>query len=911
MRTLRNRKFAKRAGRQVLERLTRLGTGLSSSFPGQPAYTQAMSYPNRSLIYAAFALLLASGVQAQTLQAPSDFLGYELGTRFTPHHRVVDYYEHIAEQSSRVTVHTYGETYEGRPLLVAFVGTPERLQNLDETRLANLSLTGLEGAGARIRDKVDSRGAPGALSGADSDTSKPQPAIVWLNYNVHGNEAVSTEASMATIYELVRPGNTRTASWLENTLVIIDPCVNPDGRDRYVSGYNQRVGTVANPDPVAREHSEPWPGGRTNHYHFDLNRDWAWQTQTESQARLELFNAWLPQVVVDFHEQGVNSPYYFAPAAEPLHDAITDWQRVFQDSVGTNHAKYFDAEGWLYFTREVFDLFYPGYGDTYPIFNGAIGMTYEQGGGGRAGLAIETAERDTLTLRDRMAHHYTTGLSTVEVASRNASRLLAEYETFYRDALTSPAGRWRTYVMKASSGAERIRAMAAHLDRLGIEYGTVTSATRAFSGLDYRSGTTVEGRAEPGDLVVSAYQPKGVLARVLLEPNAPLPDSLTYDITAWALPYAYGMDAIATSERVDAPGEPGSPGTAVMQANGGSEDVRPYGWALRWNSPNAVTFLARVLARGVNGRIADEPFVAEGSRYKAGTVLFTQAGNESVGDALGPILAETSTLQGIELTSIQSGRVESGSDFGSRRVRFVTAPRVIVATGTNISSGSAGEVWHWFEQELNYPVTMVEASSLAGVDLTDYDVLILPGGSYGSILKSELLDEIRSWVRKGGRLIAMGRAITTLEGKEGFSIVRRKAEEEKDGDEDGDLLKRYADRAREGLTDAVSGAVFRTRVDASHPLGFGMDRGFYTLRRTSMEYEYLKKGWNVGVLESAGLLAGHVGIDAREKVEEVLAFGVQEMGRGSVVYVVDDPIFRGFWYDGQLLLGNAVFMLGR
>ncbi|RMF60867.1 MAG: zinc carboxypeptidase, partial [Bacteroidetes bacterium] len=360
--------------------------------------------PQRRLFAFALLCILALPASGQDrLLAPADFLGYEPGTRFTPHHRVVAYFEHVAAASPNVRLEYYGETYEGRPLLVAYVARPDYLARLDAIRTNNLRLAGL---------------AEGAVDG-------PTAALVWLSYNVHGNEAVSTEAALLTLYDLANPDNARTQAWLDSTVVIIDPCINPDGRDRYVHWYNQTVGRFPDPNPDAREHHEPWPGGRTNHYYFDLNRDWAWATQQETRHRLPLYQRWLPHVHVDFHEQGVDEPYYFAPAAEPFHEAITPWQRELQTIIGQNHARYFDERGWLYFTRQVFDLFYPGYGDTWPTFNGAVGMTYEQGGSGRAGLAIRTAEGDTLTLAERIAHHHTTGLSTVEATARHRTRVLA------------------------------------------------------------------------------------------------------------------------------------------------------------------------------------------------------------------------------------------------------------------------------------------------------------------------------------------------------------------------------------------------------------------------------------------------------------------------------------------------------
>ncbi|MGB4816618.1 MAG: M14 metallopeptidase family protein, partial [Ferruginibacter sp.] len=318
------------------------------------------------------------------LQSPDAFLGYRLGSRFTPHYKVVAYCEHVAQNSKMVQLQQYGETYEHRPLLAAFVGTEANIGQLEKIRDNNLQLA---------RQSV--------TAGAGSTNT---PAIIWLSYNVHGNEPTSTEAAMATLYALAEPSNSATKAWLQNTIVVIDPCENPDGRDRYVNWYNSVAGKNYNVQPICREHIEPWPRGRSNHYNFDLNRDWAWQTQVESLQRMALYNKWLPQVHVDFHEQGYNAPYYFAPAAEPFHDIITKWQREFQFFIGKNNAKYFDQNNWLYFTRERFDLFYPSYGDTYPMYNGSIGMTYEQGGIS-GGLGVITSENDTLTFVQRVQHH--------------------------------------------------------------------------------------------------------------------------------------------------------------------------------------------------------------------------------------------------------------------------------------------------------------------------------------------------------------------------------------------------------------------------------------------------------------------------------------------------------------------------
>ena len=324
-------------------------------------------------------------VRGQNLKSPSEFLCYSLGTKFTYHHKVIDYFDYVESQSDRVVLYQYGQTYERRELKVAYISSPDNLKNIEAIRKNNLRRTGLK----------------------DENPQESDIAIIWLSYNVHGNEANSTETSMKVLYELASGRESRYNEWLEKLVIVMDPCLNPDGRDRYTNWYNQVANLSPNQNVETREHHENWSHGRSNHYLFDLNRDWVWQTQIESEHRLKLYNEWMPQVHIDFHEQYYNSQYYFAPAAQPMHELITDWQKEFQNIVGKSNGRYFDEKGWLYFTRETFDLLYPGYGDTYPMFNGAIGMTYEMPGHSTSGLAVTTNKGDTLTLSDRINMHYT------------------------------------------------------------------------------------------------------------------------------------------------------------------------------------------------------------------------------------------------------------------------------------------------------------------------------------------------------------------------------------------------------------------------------------------------------------------------------------------------------------------------
>ncbi|MFK7843715.1 MAG: M14 family metallopeptidase [Rhodothermales bacterium] len=839
-----------------------------------------------TLLTLVLGLTSVAPAQAQ-LQSPENFLGYALGERFTFHHRVIDYFEHVAAESPQVVIEQYGETYEGRPLITAYIASPENMGRLEEIRINNLRRAGLE-------------------SGEMTDASA---SIVWLGYNVHGNESVSMEASMKTLYALVDPSNADSKSWLENTVVIMDPCLNPDGRDRYANWYNQTVGRFPNALPEAREHREPWPGGRANHYLFDLNRDWAWMTQQELQARVPHYNKWMPQVHVDFHEQGVNSPYFFAPAAEPYHEAVSDWQREFQSMIGRNHAKYFDEASWLYFTRQVFDLLYPGYGDTWPTFNGAIGMTYEQAGSGRAGLGIITEEADTLTLADRIAHHHTTGLSTVEITAVNSERVLQEFSQFFQKA---PEGPYGTYVIKGLSGSDVGAEFMRYLDVQGLRYGFASEASTA-SGFHYETGETRQFDIEEGDMVLNAQQPKSTLLRVLLDPKPVLSDSLAYDVTSWALPYVYGLDAYALEK---APARRRAAAAVKTQAQPVAQAsitiagaAKPYAYLVEWESFEDARFLAALFQKDIKLRYAEKPFEAGGHAYKAGTLIITRTGNEHMGSTFDAFVKETAATHNQPLHEATTGIVSKGADFGSGDVPFLKRPKVASLIGSPMSSLASGGIWHYFDQQLGFPVTLLNADGFDPDDLEGYDVLLLPSGSYSAVLSSNVLSDLRDWIRQGGRLVAFESATAFLAGKEGFNLEKK---EESEAEEDSLLhaQRRYEDRERRGISDEIPGAIYRVNLDNSHPLAFGYPDVYFTMKRNTNIYAYLEndRDWNVGVIPEDGHLSGFVGANVKEDLKEGMVIGVQRMGQGDVVYFADNPLFRGFWYNGRLLVANTLFM---
>ena len=836
-----------------------------SGFPAAP--------PMRRLAFLVCLVPLAASAQ---VPSPEAFLGYPLGERFTRHDRVVAYAEAVAAASPRVTLETYGETPEGRPLVALTVAAPETLARIEAVRESSLRAAGI---------------LPGG--------GEPEKAIVWLSYNVHGDEAVSTEAAMATLFALAASpaegGDPRSEAWLRDVVVVLDPCLNPDGRERYVSGFAQRTGAQPNADPDAREHAQPWPGGRVNHYLFDLNRDWAWATQPETRARLALYQRWMPQVHVDYHEQGVESPYYFAPAAEPFHARVTPWQRALQTRIGAANAAAFDREGWLYFTRETFDLFYPGYGDTWPTFNGAVGMTYEQGGGGRAGLAVRTAARDTLRLADRIAHHTATGLATIEATARSAAQVRAEFAAYFRRPLPDAV---RAYTAHGDAG--RLDALARLLDVQGIRYGWA-DRDQSVRGVRYAGSVGAPGRSErqtvhAGDLVVPLDQPRATLAAVLFEPAPPLADSVTYDVTAWALPYVYNVEGVA------AEGPVASGGRAPARARAALPD-HPYAYLARWESPADARLLAALLRAGVVVRRATEPFEAGGEAFGRGTLIVTRAGNTRLPD-LDATVRASAEAAGRPLSAVASGFVTSGPDLGSDRVGAVRAPRVVVAAERPVSATALGEVWHLFDQTLAYPASLVAADDVDDA-LDDADVLVLPDGRYGAWLTDARAARLLAWVRGGGRLVAMQGAVAALAGRDGFGLAAaRKAPTDTTASA---RLQPYGTRERREAGEGTPGSLFRVQVDATHPLAFGFPDHTYTLKQSAASYPFLADGWNVGVLRDATPVAGFAGRPARERLAESLVFGVTEVGQGAVVVFVDDPLFRGFWADGQLLFANAVF----
>ncbi len=838
----------------------------------------------RILILCLLNTISASLCFAQDIPTPDSFLDFPLGTQFPYHHEVLDYVEALAEASPSVQLVSYGTTYERRPLVLAVVSSPENLQRIEEIRKNHIAYTGL----------------------LDDKPTQEDLAIVWLNFNIHGNEASGSNAAMAVLEALVNPEDPTIRAWLDKAIILIDPCVNPDGYARYVNWYSQKKSASANFNLSDWEHQEDWPGGRFNHYLFDLNRDWAWQTQKESQLRTAKYRAWMPHIHVDFHEMSHRSTYFFTPASPPFHQDLSPWQREFQEILSINHQKYFDKKKWLYFTGEVYDLFYPSYGDTWPMFNGAMGFTYEQAGGGRGGVRVLRSKYDTLTLKARINHHVTTALSTLETAVAQKDRLLKEFQNYFKENKESPQGPYKTYVIKAQgTSSQRLEALKQLLDRQQIRYGYPQGNGGNYSGFSYQKNARDNFSLSSEDLLISAYQANSRLLKVLFEPNPVLEDSLTYDLTAWALPYAFGLEAYACSERIPLETKLDK----ALKTPIPSESS--YAVMIPWHDVKHARFLGALQEEEFVVRYIQEDIEMQGTKYTAGSMVILGADNLLLGPNWDRRAIALANEMKIPAYSIAGGKTDEGKDLGSRSSIVMQKPKVATLGGSKISPTSLGAIWHYFEQDLAYPLDIIPLDNLRGSTLKNYNVLILPPGSY--TISDNLLSD---FARGGGKIIGIEDGIRSLESLRNsrLSSASPKGKSPENSlrisshSKNPDSLPRFEDRNRKRLNSRSAGAIYRVYLDSSHPLAFGLGEETYVLKLHDKVYPFLGEGaWNVGIYREDSHLGGYLGKDLKRKSINSLSIGHEYYGGGQLIYFVDPYLFRGFWHIGKLVMANAIF----
>lgn len=829
-------------------------------------------------------LFVLATVYSQDIKSPGEFLGYEPGTQFTYHHKAIEYVKYVAERSPLATYYEYGTTYEGRPLAVCFVSSEENLARLEELRKNNLIKTGL-------------------LKG--EFTGKQVP-FIWLAYNVHGNEAVGMEAALKTLYTLVTGKYEGVSDYLKECIVVIDPCQNPDGHEMYTQRYRSSMNLLINPDPNSYEHNQGWPGARSNHYMFDLNRDWTWQTQAETRQRLKLYRDYMPQVHADFHEMGPESTYFFAPGADPWHDVITPWQHEFHKLMGSGNATLFNEKFRLYFTKENFDLFYPSYGDTWPLFNGAMGFTYEQSGGGGSGLAVKLESGDTLTLKERIDGHFLSSMATVRVAYQNREKLVSQFNAYFAEAEKNPAFQYKSVIIKGNNERSNIRSLLDIFEMNQVRYSYAGSAGKKYKGFDYLANKDGEVTVEKGDILVSAYQPQSRFIQVLFEPDSRTKDSLSYDLTAWSLPYVFNLKAYALAEKV--PSDTGSVRISVSRNEQAAD--KPYAYIVDFSGFDELKFIAAAYRKDIKLRYSLKPFALNGSSFRRGSIIVARGDNKYFKGDLDKAITEAANECSVKLVPASTGLVDSGKDFGSGYSPLLKKKNVALLCGEGTSSSSVGEMWYFFERELNYPVTLIRLSEAKDADLGEYDVLILTSGPY-----TGLKDTIIDYVKRGGRVIALENSLSLFASEKTTALGKAmetrtaelKAAEKKIKSDDTSYLKKYElniDR-RYSLSERSAGSIYRVKVDDTNPYAFGLGKEWFIMKRTA-GYPFLATGNNIGYILEKEPLAGFAGFKYKDKIKNTLVIGSEQLGSGEVIYITDNPYFRAFWKSGRTLMGNAV-----
>ncbi|WP_379920489.1 M14 metallopeptidase family protein [Erythrobacter sp. R86502] len=825
-------------------------------------------------------------------------VGHEPGTRVTSPDQTYAYLSALAEAApDRAKLVQYAVSWEGRPLYYLVLTAPTNMVRIEAIRADMAAIAA---------------GRPG------SGSALP---VTWLAYGVHGNEISSTDAALMTAYHLLASLNDpRSTKILDNTIVVIDPMQNPDGRARFVSNFLAATGIAPAADRQAAEHDEPWPSGRVNHYMFDLNRDWFTLSQPETRGKVAAIREWNPVVVVDLHEMGGDETYFFSPAAQPFNPNLSAAQIRSYELIGRYNAAAFDARGEPYFTREVYDLFYPGYGDTWNAHQGAIGSTYEQGSA--RGLVFARRDGTDLTYGDGIANHFTASLATASAVADNPQKFLADFAAYRSGNAGGAAGRG-TYVIDL--GESRWNA-----ERLGRRL-----AEQGITVLRRESAASLCGRSYPeGYLAVPQAQPAARLVRSLLDRDTPLPSDFLaeqerrrsvdlphelYDVTAWSVGPMSGTDIRLCNAAVSGDAmRADAPIAAKVEGTG------DFAIAVPWTDSGQARLVALALREGIDGRATDRAFVSDGRAFPRGTVVFPAGSNSPDKMArLGVLAREV----GAHTVALESGWVDSGPNLGSEHFVRLKVPRVALAWDDGVSPLSAGALRYVLEQRLGLPVTPIRTSRLSRADLSDYDVVLVPEGNPGSLLGDNGKRSMRSFVQRGGVLVAIGESLDAFSGgddplisvKREAALGRGPAEKDNDG---GDLAEgmaiasdaeyRETIKDQAALPDTLPGALLNVVGEPDHFLSAGYDSGAVVLATGSRIFTPLDRSTGVNVMRFAApqdlVASGYVWDENRRQLAYKPYLMAQSHGRGLVIGFAHDPSARAYLEGLDLLIANAVLV---
>jgi hypothetical protein len=814
------------------------------------------------------------------IPAPESFLGFAPGDWHIRHDQLLGYLKVLDAASDRVTLQEYGRTHEQRALVLLTVTHPENHRQLEKIRTQHLALRG-----------------PAAAQKTDLAAL---PAVLWMGFSVHGNEASGANAVPLVAYYLAAAQGPAIDEQLRNTVILIDPCINPDGYDRFVTWVNGNRGAQTVADPVTREHQEPWPSGRTNHYWFDLNRDYFPLVHPESRARLEQYYRWMPNLLLDFHEMGTSSTYFFQPGkSSAVHPQIPPGNQKLTTRLGQRFAAALDRIGSPYFSREIFDDFFIGKGSSYTDVTGSVGILFEQAS--TRGHRQEQTD-GVLEFRDAIRNHVTSALTALDALSEHRIDFLTYQQEFFRDALREASrASVRGYVFGSAVDPVRTRLLLDLLHRHRILVHELALPYDA-DGRRFLPGSA---------FVIDAVQPQYRLLTSLFEKRTTFTDSVFYDISAWTLPLAYGVPCVAlkTIPAAIRGKEVAGPLPAAGFYRG---PVQPVAYAVPWSQQHAPRLLHQLLAAGVRTRTASRGFSAKvegipaSVRFGFGTIVIPLGIQQGKSDTIRTILERAIRSEGIMAYGLSTGQAEEGVDLGSDAMRPLALPRVLLVAGSGVRSNDAGEVWHLLDRRIGMTVTLVEPAQLNRTTLDRYSVIIMPGGNYTHVDSSGVAG-LRIWLEKGGTIVSLENAGEWLARMKLATLRFRSAAET--GQDSGVARRPFAGRREAEAAQQISGAIVEASFDSTHPVCYGLEGDrLHLFRVNTLALEPSRDLYATPVVYAGSLLvSGYISKEHQKVLGNSAAVVVSGLGSGRVVQITDNPSFRGFWLGSERVLLNAIF----
>jgi hypothetical protein len=792
------------------------------------------------------------------IPTPKSILGHEVGEWHVTHDKLAHYMYQLAESSDRITIENRGATFEGRPLLLLTITAPKNHKNIENIRKEHVALT----------------------EGSSANTSL-MPTVVYQGFSIHGNEPSGANAGLVAAYYLAAAQGPKIDELLNNTVILFDPSFNPDGLQRFAYWANMHKAKNINPDPNDREYDEVWPGGRTNHYWFDMNRDWLPVQLPESRARIETFHNWYPNILTDHHEMGTNASFFFQPGIPSrTHPLTPKKNQELTGAIAKFHAKALDKLGSFYYTEESFDDFYYGKGSTFPDINGAIGILFEQASS--RGHAQES-DQGILTFPFTIRNQFTAALSTLEAASSMRQELLDYQRDFFNNAKREGSA-GGAIVFGDEKDATKTYHLAEILHRHKIKFHELKDDFKS-NGKNYRKGYSY---------VVPKNQKQHRLINAMFEKRTTFQDSLFYDVSAWTFPLAFNLDYDLSASA----GKLGNEVTDLKPKRTVPPATSNYAYLMEWHDYNSPKALNSILMQGIRAKVGMKQFSLAGKDYDYGTILIPVQNQEIDATKLSEAIKKIAMDANVTITAVSTG-LSKGIDLGSNQFKAIEAPKVAMLVGEGVTPYDAGEIWHLFDQRFDMQLTKLDTRNFGRTDLSRYTDLILPNSF---ALDEDDAKKLRTWVENGGTLIAYkntGRWLNSTK------LMEMKFKTRKDTARNISFEERGDYRGAQ----VIGGAIFNTKLDRSHPIAFGYKNDLLPVFRNSTIFlEADADSYNNPIqYTNAPLLSGYISEPNLKDLAGTSAFKEKGLGRGTIIYFTDNHNFRAFWYGTNKLLMNAIF----